>query len=57
VIEAGSKRTGGGSTFTVCDYYTAGYAEYLGQFESDEFASSEADAVLSFCVDHAAERA
>jgi hypothetical protein len=55
VIRAGSKTTGGGSTFTNCDYYTAQGAS-LGNFQSADFASSDADAVRSFCLLHFADR-
>lgn len=56
VIEAGSKKTGGGSTFTVCSYFSEGYGEFLGQFESADFASDDPAEVRAFCLANAANR-
>jgi hypothetical protein len=55
VIYAGSKTTGGGSTFTNCDYYTAQGAS-LGNFQSADFASNDAGLVLNFCLLHFADK-
>lgn len=55
VIEAASKQTGG-STFTSCNYYTAGYATFLGYYQDAAFASSDAATVQTFCAEHFAER-
>lgn len=55
VIYAGSKTTGGGSTFTNCDYSTAQGAS-LGSFQSATFASSDPETVRSFCLLHFADR-
>lgn len=54
-IEASSK-DGKKSDFTTCSYYSDDYAEYLGYYESDEFASTEADEVKEFCLDNFEER-
>lgn len=51
VIEAGVKVVRKG-TVTVCDYYTEGHVTYLGQFQSNEFASSDPDTVKQFCLDN-----
>ena len=56
VIQAGSKTTGNGNTFTSCGYFTADGA-YLGQFETAGFASTDATAVESFCLSHLGDRA
>ncbi len=55
IIEASSKSVDH-SQLTVCDYYTAGYMEYLGQFQSSDFASSDPTAVENFCQTHFADR-
>jgi len=52
-LQASSKVNNKGQ-FTTCSYYSAG--EYLGYFQSAEFASSDADAVLQFCLDNYANR-
>ncbi len=54
-IAAGSKHNNKGDV-TVCDYYTVGFQDYLGQFQSDAFSSSNPDDVLAFCLAHYAER-
>jgi hypothetical protein len=56
VIETGSKQTGGGSTFTVCDYYTSDWATYLGQYQDSTFFSSDPGILEQFCLDHYADR-
>lgn len=53
-IRAGSKITNKGA-FTTCGYFTIDEA-FLGQFASADFASSDADAVRQFCLDHFADR-
>jgi hypothetical protein len=48
-IQAGSKTTGNGSTFTNCGFYDSA-GKYLGQFQSATFASDDAAAVRQFCL-------
>jgi len=52
-LQASSKINNKGQ-FTTCSYYSGG--EYLGYFQSAEFASFNADAVLQFCLDNYANR-
>jgi len=54
-LEAGSKITQK-STFTSCSYFSDDYADYLGYFQSGEFASEDAAEVLAFCLAHYDER-
>jgi hypothetical protein len=54
-IQAGSKHNNK-SDFTVCDYFTPGGVDYLGQFQSDNFSSSNRTEVQSFCLDHYVDR-
>lgn len=62
IIEAASKRTQtnknnpDGEAFTNCDYYTADWAEYLGQYQSDSFFSNDAAEVNDFCQVHYPDR-
>ena len=51
VIEAASKQVDD-STFTTCSYYSDNYAQYLGQYQSDTFASADANEVEQFCLDN-----
>lgn len=55
-IRVGSKTTGNGNTFTTCEFSSSG-DQFLGQFESPDFASSDPDALLEFCSSHFADRA
>jgi hypothetical protein len=55
IIHAGSKLTSQGDQFTNCTYDTTDFA-FLGQFGSDAFASTDADAVRDFCLEHFADR-
>lgn len=50
-IEAGSKQVDN-STFTSCNYYSDDYAQYLGSFKSDGFASPDADEVEAYCLEN-----
>jgi len=52
VITVGAKKTGGGSTTVVCDYYTEGFQTYLGQFQSMDPAdfSTDAETLREFCL-------
>ncbi|HXG68000.1 MAG TPA: hypothetical protein VNO70_23080 [Blastocatellia bacterium] len=50
-IQAGSK-TNRKSTVTVCNYYSNPNNQYLGQFQSDEFSSRNADEVKQFCLEN-----
>lgn len=54
-IYAASKQTGNGSMFTVCTYVDS-EVQFLGQFGSPDFFSTDADAVRQFCLDHFADR-
>ena len=56
VIEASSKQTGNSSVFTVCDYYSSDWSNYLGQYQDPTFFSSDAATVEQFCLDHYADR-
>ena len=40
------------STTTTCSYFSDPNEQYLGQFESLEFASADAATVLQFCLDN-----
>lgn len=53
-IRAGSKSSNNGQD-TNCGYFTADDA-YLGFFDSQAFASPDADAVRDFCVNHFPDR-
>jgi hypothetical protein len=55
VIEAGTKEVNKGD-FTVCDYYTTGYLDYLGQYQNATFFSSDASTLENFCLAHYADR-
>ena len=50
-IQAGSKTTKKG-TVTNCGYYSNPNDRYLGEFESDEFSSRNADEVRQFCLEN-----
>ncbi|MDX1612841.1 MAG: hypothetical protein R3300_00950 [Candidatus Promineifilaceae bacterium] len=50
-IEASVKTTKK-SDYSVCAYYAADYADYLGQYADDVVAGDTAEAVLDFCVDN-----
>ena len=56
VIEASTKQTGSGSVYTVCDYYSTGYLNYLGQYQDANFFSSDPATVKLFCLNHYADR-
>lgn len=53
-IRAASKSTNKGLG-TTCSYFTPAEV-FLGQFESMDFASQDADAVLAFCQSHFGDR-
>lgn len=48
-LRASSKITNKGTT-TTCSYFADPNDQYLGQFESLEFASHDAATVLQFCL-------
>lgn len=48
-LKAGSKITNKGD-FTSCSYFSDDYQDYLGYFQSSEFASEDAGEVLAFCL-------
>ena len=54
-IEAGSKIVQSG-VLTSCSYYSDDYRDYLGYYEDNTFASTDADEVRAFCLDHFADR-
>lgn len=56
VIEAGTKQTGNSSVFSVCDYYSDAYINYLGQYQDSTFFSSNPDTMRQFCLEHYADR-
>lgn len=53
-IRAASKLTNNGQD-TDCAYFTP-TDDYLGQFDTQDFSSSDADTVRQFCLDHYADR-
>jgi hypothetical protein len=53
-IYAGSKITNK-AMFTECDYQD-NHGQYLGMFQSSAFASTDPDALQTFCEAHFAER-
>lgn len=55
-LEVGSKITGNDSSYTTCSYFSDDYTESLGYFESAEFASTDSDAVITFCLQHFEDR-
>ncbi len=56
VITVSSKTTGNGSRFTTCDYYSADFMTFLGQYEDATFASANPDELKSFCLMHVGDR-
>ncbi len=50
-IRAGTKEVKK-ANYTVCEYYRYPTDEYLGAYESALFTSTDADAVLGFCLSH-----
>jgi hypothetical protein len=54
-IYASSKVTGNGSAFTTCDYVDSSGA-FLGQYGDPTFASTDAETLRLFCLDHYADR-
>lgn len=57
VIEASSKdHKKDKNDVTACSYFTEDYQESLGYYASTAFASSDAEAVKTFCIDHFADR-
>lgn len=53
-IRAGSKKTNK-DELTTCSYFTQD-DDFLGQFQSSDFSSNDADEVLGFCLDHYRDR-
>lgn len=40
------------TTITTCSYFSDPNNQYLGQFQTDEFASSDANAIEQFCLEN-----
>ena len=54
-ITAGSKITNK-DLFTVCDYFSSNYGQYLGMFQTPDFATDDPAALQDFCLSHYADR-